>query len=170
MPFFPILSGAMSPRTVKYFNTCVCLHNFSRLHFDFIYQPCLMCQNTTHNHRSFNTVSLIYYRSRTSITELHSDRFCLVNVAAVLENVHSLHHSSSGEVNLDPVAILFPFGEPGTVIWMVPTVYSQSARCKLVTGCACSTIYAQRNIKAPPCEEIINCQHERKKNAASLRT
>ncbi len=72
----------------------------------------------------------------------------------MLENVHCLHHSRSGEINLDPMTILSPLSQPGTVVWIVTTVYSPVTRCKLVTGCACAAIYIKCNIYIPPCERI----------------
>ena len=56
-----------------------------------------------------------YYRSRNITTKFHSDRFGLVIVTAVLENIQSLHRSRSSEINLDRMAIS-SLGEPGTVI------------------------------------------------------
>ena len=77
-------------------------------------------------------------------------------MTAVLENIHSLHHSRSGEINLDPVTILSPLCEPSTVIWIVTTVYSPVTWCKLVTGCTSAAIYIQCNIYISPCEENRN--------------
>ena len=73
-------------------------------------------------------------------------------MTAVLENVHSLHHSRSGEV--DPVTVLSPLGEPGTIIWIVTTVYSSVTWCEFVASCTRAAIYIQRNIYALTWEEI----------------